>query len=429
MDFTNYKEELSSACVYYYGNKTAPAFTTRKTISMIDAVDGDKLQEAVDIATRRFPFLQVRLVRTDTKIYLEHNPLPVVALCREEAIDLNSEESNYNLVAFTYWENDIFIHCFHGLLDGKGSMAYLSTVMLYYCRLKYDPTLEVPGIRQLGEEIDPEEYTDPMAKQEVLPGAKSLTEIVPPAIYHSFSDDPRLTSDGQNYTYRLHIPQQSLMACCKKHDTSPIVEMMMMATRAIEMESPVWDKDIVAYLCADLRPTLGVKLSHHSTIGFLPIAFTRKLTLVPPEWRGTALRGQVILDSDPAQLVDYVHTSKQAFDQINALPTYKEKQEATERLIDQVARSATYMASYTGKTSWGDMERYVKAILVDAEVPGFPMIIEVGAIGTSFFVTFCQRFREDYYFKAFRKQLEAAGIENELFYEGVVKKARCLGLD
>jgi hypothetical protein len=98
---------------------------------MRDAVDEACLHEAVHMLEERFSYLKVSLKKDWHAYYYTENHKPWVVLNTDHSIPLNGRESNYHLLAFSYFNKTIYINAYHGQLDGTG-LFRLEKALLYY---------------------------------------------------------------------------------------------------------------------------------------------------------------------------------------------------------------------------------------------------------------------------------------------------------
>ena len=150
-----------------------PLYTTSKEspneirirIRMRDLIDSDVLRHAVDSTMERYPYFRVELQKKGEQYIFAENHRPVVITNSLHGVDLNTEDSNYHMIAFCWEDNWIVLDIFHGLTDGTGAYELLRTLLYYYCSELYGVELSDEGIRLVGDEICEEEWVDPVASR------------------------------------------------------------------------------------------------------------------------------------------------------------------------------------------------------------------------------------------------------------------------
>ena len=77
----------------------------RIRIRMRDLIDPGVLRHAVDTAMQRYPYFCVELAKKDGQWFFLDNHRPVVITNSLHGIELNSEASNYHMIAFSWQDN------------------------------------------------------------------------------------------------------------------------------------------------------------------------------------------------------------------------------------------------------------------------------------------------------------------------------------
>lgn len=128
---------------------------------MQDTIDGNILRHAVDTTMERYPYFAVKLTKMDDRYVFESNEQPVAVVNTEKDIELNSKESNFHMLAFSWHDDIIVLNICHALTDGTGAYELLRTLLYYYCSEFYNVKLSRDKIRLKGDIIPPQEWDDP----------------------------------------------------------------------------------------------------------------------------------------------------------------------------------------------------------------------------------------------------------------------------
>ena len=128
-------------------------YEIRIRIRMRDLIDRNILRHAVDMTMERYPYFCVELQKKDGRYIFAENHRPVVITNSLHGVELNSEASNYHMIAFCLQDNWIILDVFHGLTDGTGAYEVVRTLLYYYCSERYDIRLNEAGIRLAGRPI------------------------------------------------------------------------------------------------------------------------------------------------------------------------------------------------------------------------------------------------------------------------------------
>ena len=406
-----------------YGLTEDLSFTIRGTYELKEAVDGEILRKAVDMLEKRFYFLKVSLKSDFHEFYYEENSKPWVLVESDKPIDLNSEESNHQLVAFSYKGNKIYIHVYHGQMDGAGAYRLAKALLYYYCSLRQGKDLQVPDVARPDEEILPEEYSDvyfdfykrtakekterSIRKQAPIPNTMKIDTL---GLVHM--DRKRRSS------VKITIPQEDLMEYCSSYDGSPVTAIALMMADAIYRIHPNTGKEIVMGIPINLRPALGVRHSIASTYSIIYIPYSERIREQDFEMQGTLCRGIIIKNSDPdlirAQTKEYCKKLKM----LQYVPLTALKQFGARIIAEGMKKAETTGVTYVGKCDFGEMEEYIQSVFYDVDAYGKGIQVILAALGDRFFITIDQDWSEKVYIESFFSVLKERNISYEINYDG-----------
>ena len=154
------RELYSEINALYASSKDSPNVIQAR-MQMQDMIDETVLRHAVDTTMKRYPYFTVELKKQDDRFVFESNERPVTIVNSETGVELNSEASNFHLLAFSWFEDCIIVNISHALTDGTGTYELLRTLLYYYCSEYYDVKLNNNGIRLVGDQISMQEWDDP----------------------------------------------------------------------------------------------------------------------------------------------------------------------------------------------------------------------------------------------------------------------------
>lgn len=426
MDFTNYHEEIYSASLFYYPliNKKLPA--TNFTVVMADKIDEEVLRHAADKTIQRFPYLSLELKKDEKDMHLVYNPRPLVVLHTAGQITLCAPETNYHVQAVTYTENEIHIHALHGLVDGRGAMPFRATLLYYYCKEKYDENLEPPEIvRLLETPIEEEEFAEPflLYKQKNPSQTPSAQKPNMPNVQtdlYSILDDNKFTkTDFHNYV--LKINERQFMDFCKKNGGTPNSVTSVLIAKAIDKYKTTKNKTIGVHFVCDLRKTLGVEKTHLTSVVAPFLYYTDEIKNMTLPEQCAEFRKQIKEKSTPEALVETaIKPMLMLFDTLKSFNTFAEKYAVAKNFA-----TTGIEISYSGKSAWGSIEKYIEAIYVS---PGsgsasLDILIEINAVADYFFFNFLQYITDDKYFKSFCDELKSCGMDFEIIRQEKVNIA------
>ena len=391
----------------------------RYIVQMKDEVDGNILREALDITMTRYPYLKKRIVADEKGYMLEDNGLPLVVKESDKPMTLCGKESNYHLFALTYYGKDIFFNNVHAIFDGRGRGPVLHTLMYYYCRMRYNEEVDMPGVCLAGSQVDPAEYFDPFTVP--LPESDNLLpepEIPARALR---LEEQGLVVRSRQYLHYIRINEKQLMSLCKSSDGTPNTILSLLMSRAVDKLHPDAEDPIISQVYCDYRSAVGAEKSHHNMVTTLPLVYERTMRDMPLEKQNTIMRGNILYLSDPNILLHTVNGIKSACDAVNSLPTLNDKFDAVAQGMGAFFNQTTFAISYSGKRSFGTCDKHIEALFPAGEPVGIGILMEVTAADGWFYIVFMQDWREDVYFNAFLKEIVSLDLEFDLLYSSEAK--------
>ena len=159
---TWYRLDLS-AIVYPTLQRRDFSSVYRLSLLLKEDVQPDILQQAVDIAMKRFPTYRSAMHKGLFWRYLEPNtnPGPIVQKdIRNFCMPMPFKSNNRYLGRFYWYGRRIALEAHHSLGDGTGGMFLLQTVTAVYLRLLGHPIPNDGFVLDVDAEPDPEEFED-----------------------------------------------------------------------------------------------------------------------------------------------------------------------------------------------------------------------------------------------------------------------------
>ena len=391
--------------------------TIRFAIEMNDAVDIDSLRYATEQVKCRYPYFSVRIDKENEDIVLAENTLPFVISESGDPLCLNSEESNYHLLAFAVKENVIYIDISHFICDGNGLFPMAKTLIYYYIENKYGADgIDTSGINLVTDEIKEEEYAypypdAPIEDNDALP--------IKPKEYDPFVFADDYFDDGGVYSYRLSVSQKDMMVYAKSNDGSPLSFIGVMMYKALMSLFPDTDKDVLFQVPHEYRAALGKPLSHECLARVMPVALSSKDVEKDVERLNTMVRGQIVIGSDEANDIEAINGMVQLGAYLQTLPLEGKKQMMI-GVVGGTLEKNTFGISYTGRVSLDGMERYIHTIIAYAGENRFAGKIgtEIFCVGDHFSINLMQPGKNPAFKDAVVKAFKDCNISCELLGEG-----------
>lgn len=394
----------------YVTTKESPT-EIRIRIRMRDLIDPESLRHAVDMTMKRYPYFCVELQKKEDGYYFVENHRPVVITDSLHGVALNSEESNYHMIAFCRQDNWIILDVFHGMTDGTGAYEVVRTLLYYYCSERYNVTLREEGIRLVGDEIPAEEWIDPVASRTDLPLPKQH-ELMSDAL--NLIASAGLEEDHRHTVYSIAISESEFMRFNLDNDGSPGTMVSLMLSRAIAKLFPDAENTIRIALCVNQRKALHAPLAHQSLVGGVMLEYKDKMRDWSLDKQATAYRGMVFAQTQEENVLMGIAS----FKGINGMLLTKESDQ--ERLgiasyINSLAsKLTTATVSYVGKADYKEAEQYIRDFRLWTSPLGNDLLVEISAVNGRFTLDFLQPFSNPLFVNAFLKVLEENGIVYDL---------------
>ena len=380
----------------------------RLRVRMRDLIDTDAMRYAVDCTMSRYPYFCVELKKGDD-YYLGENPRPVVISTSLHGVALNTAESNYHLISFSYADNWIIMDIAHAITDGSGAYAVIRTFLHYYLSKKYGIELYGNGTRLCGEEICIEEWEDPVVSRTDLPAPvrPDLTNAI------NVRRSAGLENDRQSVVFTIVIPEKEFMRFNIENDGSPATMVSLFLSRSIHRLYPA-DKDVIrVVMTVDERKALRTPLAHQNLVSSAFLEYKEQIWAWPLDRQATAYRGMVFVQSGDENVLNEVASQKQ-FNQLVQSKQTDEERIAVCEMADKMGGSfVTAAVSYVGKGSFEAEEKYIRDFHLWTNGKGDGILIEISAVSGKFIIDFMQPFSDPVYLNSFLKELD----DNDITYD------------
>ena len=390
----------------------------RIQIRMSDPIDPEILRHAVDTTMKRYPYFCVELQKKDGQYVYAENNRPVVIAESMEGVELNSEESNYHMIAFCRQDDWIVLDVFHGLTDGMGSYEVLRTLLYYYCFERYGVRMEGRGIRLVGDEITEEEWEDPVVCRTDL-RAPEQPELMSDAL--ALVKAAGLEDDRRPTAYSITVPEDEFMKFNLDHDGSPGTMVSLLLSRAIAKLYPEAADPIRIYLCVNQRAALRAPRAHQSLVGGASLEYKEKMRDWPLTMQATAYRGMVIVQTQEEMVLRDVAASKGLTNMLLSKESDEERLVISNFSKAMTSRVATAVVSYVGKGSYANVDPYIRDFRAFTAPLGDELLVEISAVHGWFTLEFLQNYSSPVFVNAFMKELEENGISHELHVASELK--------
>ena len=394
----------------YTTTKEAPA-EIRIRIRMRDLIDPEILRRAVDTTMERYPYFCVELQKKEGGFVYAENHRPVVISDSLHGAELNSEETNYHMIAFCWQDNMIILDVFHGLTDGTGAYEVVRTLLYYYCSERYNVSLKEDGIRLVGDEISAEEWIDPVVSRTDLPTPKQ-NELMSDAL--NVITTAGLEEDRRHTVYSVAISEKEFMRFNLDNDGSPGTMVALLLSRAIAKLFPESENAIRIALCVNQRKALNAPLAHQSLVGGVMLEYKDKLRDWSLEMQGTAYRGMVFAQTQEENVLRGIASFKGVNGMLLTKESDQERIGVASYINSLAGKLTTATVSYVGKADYKEAEQYIRDFRLWTSPMGNNLLVEISAVNGRFTLDFLQSFSSPVIVNAFLKELEENGIVYDL---------------
>ena len=291
------KELALSSSPYVYLPVNIPAYVVEVTHR--DEINGEMLQEAVNKALKRMPYLSDTLQIEKGAVYYAADPLPFEVGHTAALRRVGGAETNYHMLDVTWDGNVTWFSMFHGFCDGQGINMFIESVLYdYYC-MKDGVEYEPEGIRTDKSEMTDAEVTEPFDRQypvspdfQMPDRGESLKPYHLPEIVQTPGNDVR--------EYGFHLSSEEFMHFVRANGTSPSVAFSMLVGEAIQKEHPDLDAPVAVNIPVSIRAMLGCEetFKNCSSRAVLPVIGTPLDQLSFAE-RAASLRGMLKQQMSP----------------------------------------------------------------------------------------------------------------------------------
>ena len=410
------RESVYSTSFFYYGSGERTHNTITAKMVSKDTIDGECVRKAVAKTEQRYPYLKRKVGRNFNRVWLEENDCPFALIEGGKPPVLGTEETNLHLVAFGWDEKDLYVHAFHGFLDGFGVSRVLKTFVYYYVLEKYGVTAAGKGTYTLDDVISEDESKDvfpgkrpkdikPLTRMPRFFGALKLRKAMKKA-GHDNSWDP--------YIYHIHVPRKSLTDAMSRTDGSPAPYISILLARAVESIHGKTRRPVAIGIPINYRPAVKGMKSVKCAIYTLHVIYDESIKKLPLDKQCTAVRGRVFLMADQDSILSELNFQRKIFNLFNCIPTRGLKRLGAKIIMKINMMDETFAVSYTGQSDFGGAEEYFERVDAIVDLCSEDVMLEVCVIGDMYSITFMQAFKDSMYVDAFMEQLKNENIAGEI---------------
>lgn len=405
------EEKITAGIRTLYSTTKECSNVIRLRIKMNSKIDPEIFHSAVDTTMKRYPYFLVELKRREGQYYYVENPRPVVVSDSLHGVNLNSAESNYHMVAFSWQDNWMSLDIFHGLTDGTGAYEVVRTLLYYYCLERYGEELTKDGIRLVGDSITSEEWIDPVEAAQAPNNTEKKAEI--PQVLNLVKA-AGLMDDTKRTVYSIVISETDFMNFNKTNDGSPGTMVSLLFSRAIAKSHPESSKPVRIAFCVNQRSALKATLAHQSLVGGAILEYKEQMKNWPLHKQAAVYRGMVFVQTQKEIILADVNNTKRLAQMIMSLETDQERLDTIDYINAKADHVISAVVSYVGKADFKEAEKHIQDFRTWTKGPGNAVCVEISAVNGRFVLDVIQPFSSPVYVNSFLEELEENGINYEL---------------
>ena len=402
------KQKLFTELRMLYASSRECPNNFRMRIRMRDLIDPAALRNAVDATMKRYPYFCVELQKENGQLVFVENHRPVVISHSMRGVELNSEDSNFHMIAFCWQDNWITLDVFHGMTDGTGAYEVIRTLLYYYCSERYQVVLKDEGIRLAGDAICEEEWADPVCDAELpVPERSQLPKALNPL------ESAGIENDHVNTVYSIVISESEFMRFNINNDGSPATMVSLLLSRAIARVNPEATDPIRIILCVNQRKALQAPLAHQSLVGGAFLEYKDGMRSWPISKQATIYRGMVLAQTREETLRAGVSSQKGLAQLLLSKETDEERIAIAEAMTNMGKYVGSASVSYVGRANYKEAEKYIRDFRTWAFATS-DLLVEISAVNGRFVLDVMQTFSDPVYVNALLAELDENGIEYDL---------------
>ncbi len=405
------RQELFSEYPGIYDSTKEAPNVIRMRMRMADEIEEKALLNAVRLTAERYPYFCVELKHAENgEMSFLPNTRPISVVHSQIGVELNSPDSNWHMMAFSWDEEWITVDISHAMTDGDGLYHVIRTLLYYYCSEHYRVSLSREGLRLLGDRISEEEWTDPLrtVKKTVSPFRSDMKPSL-----KLLTGNP-IKADNRKTVYSIVIPESELMNLIGKIDSSPATLVALFLSRIAAELFPDSTEPIRIGMYVNWRKALNAPLAHQCLVGSVPLNYHMKIRSWPLERQTMVYRAMTFAQLWDDNVLYCASAEKELIEKILSRASEKERRDIYTQSSSSNVGRYTATVSYVGKACFGEAERYVRDFRTWVCATSSPCVAEMNAVNGRFTIDLCQSFSDRLLADALIGAFKEHGVSCEL---------------
>ena len=404
---------ISGYIMYLAGGLGAASVSFR--FDLKNKADAGMARQALNETMKRYPYYQVKVGIRDGKLRMDENPLPVVVTEGEDIPVLNSEETNYHMLAVRCHEKSLTLYASHGMIDGFAGMCFMRTFLYEYCCLMTGEKLDAAGIDLPGEPINPQEYTEPLKPYLLLQLPPAGTNAESPKVFY-----PSITDRERKRHIRISV--SDMLKATGNMDATVSSLFVLMLLKAMDAVYPDSEYPKCTNMALDLRGGFHVPNYRYSLSNFITMQYKEPMKHMDNDLALTCIRGMMILGTEEEKLIESGMMYIVGYQMLSQIPDARVAIEQMSKMLVDFKANAN--VSYVGKLGLSGAEPYVESAELSAGLGTCPCLIEAVQLNGMIDLNIMYRTGDDRLALEFANQLKKIGIPCEVSEERELRLAK-----
>lgn len=390
-----------------YGLKENAPFYVRIVFELDHVINTEYMEQAVKLACKRYPYFMVKLEKMRNSLVFVDNKAPVLLYSDGENYTIDAEDNNGYLFRFSADGNVLTATFMHCLTDGRGIHRFVNTVLYYYFEKYNGCAPNAPDIWKITDEIKDTETLFPYDIIKESEGRINSNFDIEKAHISSEKE----FGNGRQRIYRFSVKTGELMKYAKASDGTPNACIAGFLGQAVDsVDNVLPEKNIYIGVIIDGRTMLGYPETCNQLVDYALLEYSQKVKRLGEELTHTCYRGILNLRSDPAFNKGHLSDMKKAYDRLERIDTFEEKQKAAEDAIDMVRKQMQFTVSYPGRYVYEGISEHILACFAENENVNNTFSLAINNYNDNFDITVSTSFDATAYVKALMNIMEKHGI-------------------
>ncbi len=387
------KPYLADNYYYYWVAPGGRAPIVEWEVMLAQDVDGAALEQAVKAALRAHTNWRTHSVVVGGRPQHELMDVESVPVFADDGtVRRMGSSDTLGYLFYVAWQGKkVALRYFHSVADGRGGLAFMSTVLRCYlaelglidCEppapksTNTQPTFErilerMEGVPPFGK-FDPKRHDIFSMQVERYPRTGTLQRVL-----------------------EIDVPLAPLLSLSKRSDSSVVPTLQALIGRALHATFDVGEQTIVAYTSIDTRRVFGLESGGNAATHFV-VPYVAKLDRYDLPMRAMVLRGALDLQTLPENIATEIAQNMAGVAEGEESPYSVEAITAAieQSVIENSNASYTYAISYPGKVSLpAEVEPFVDEVRTSVSAYMLPFSIEACEYKGTVRMVFTQNFED-----------------------------------